>query len=307
MLTGDTLPAPRYLTIIADDYGIGPATSRGILDLAERRRINGAVLLVNSPYAEAAVSAWRQAGEPMELGWHPCLTLDRPVTPAHRVTSLVAPDGRFRPLGRFLRRLTLGMVRAGEIARELHGQYRRFIDLVGQPPSFVNAHHHVQVFPPVGAILLEILSQNGARPYLRKVQEPWPLIATVPGARPKRVLLSALGRRCARLQEALGLPGNDWLAGITDPPCVNDPDYLVRWVRRIPGTRIELACHPGHLDPTLIGRDCTVTDGHIQRRIREYKHLIDERFTEALQVADLTAVPPSRLAELPPPGTANAA
>ena len=35
----------------------------------------------------------------MQLGWHPCLTLDRPVLPRARVPSLV-DDGRFRPLGR---------------------------------------------------------------------------------------------------------------------------------------------------------------------------------------------------------------
>ena len=59
------------------------------------RLITGTVLLVNSPHAEAAVSAWRRAGSRPELGWHPCLTLDAPILPPSRVPSLVAPDGRF--------------------------------------------------------------------------------------------------------------------------------------------------------------------------------------------------------------------
>src|SRR6185369_13232462 len=74
---GATLDAKRYLVVTADDYGIGPATSQGILDLAAQGRVTCSVLIVNTDYAELAVRAWRQAGRPLELGWHPCLTLDR--------------------------------------------------------------------------------------------------------------------------------------------------------------------------------------------------------------------------------------
>jgi len=58
------MDATRFLVVIADDYGIGPETSRGILELAVRNLITGTVLLVNSPYAEEAVRAVRkQAGD----------------------------------------------------------------------------------------------------------------------------------------------------------------------------------------------------------------------------------------------------
>src|SRR5439155_22241427 len=98
---GEIVHGQRYLLVTADDYGIGPATSQGILDLAVSGVVTGSVLLVNSPYAVDAVQAWRRAGEPMELGWHPCLTLDRPLNSC--VPSLVNAEGRFWPLGGFLR------------------------------------------------------------------------------------------------------------------------------------------------------------------------------------------------------------
>src|SRR5262249_60479832 len=85
---GGFVDGKRYLIVAADDFGIGPATSQGILDLAVLGRVTATVLLVNSPYAEPAVRAWRQAGQPVELGWHPCLTLDRPVLPPEIVPSL---------------------------------------------------------------------------------------------------------------------------------------------------------------------------------------------------------------------------
>src|SRR5262245_9137857 len=77
----------RHLVVIADDFGIGPGTSEGILRLSQRGLVTGSVLLVNSPHAEAAVRAWKHSGAGLELGWHPCLTLDRPVSPPGSVPT----------------------------------------------------------------------------------------------------------------------------------------------------------------------------------------------------------------------------
>src|SRR5262245_557226 len=99
------MDASRFLVVTADDYGIGPETSQGVLELAARGVVAAAVLLVNAPGAEAAVDAWRRAGRPFELGWHTNLTLDAPAAGPARVPSLVGPDGRFRPLGALVRGL----------------------------------------------------------------------------------------------------------------------------------------------------------------------------------------------------------
>jgi predicted glycoside hydrolase/deacetylase ChbG (UPF0249 family) len=282
----------RYLIVTADDFGIGPGTSQGILDLATQGRLSAAVLLVNSPYAETGVRAWRQAGRPVELGWHPCLTLDQPVLPPERVPTLVGPRGRFWPLGQFVRRLLLGRIKAVEIEAELRGQYERFQALTGAAPRVVNAHHHIQVFHPVGAILHALCAGSQPLPYLRRVREPWSMLARIPGARLKRLVLSALGRREARQQQRAGYQGNVWLAGVTNPPYVADPNFLVRWLARVPGRVVELTCHPGHLDTTLIGRDCTGTDGQLQRRVREFHLLQHASFREACQRAGFIRVSP---------------
>src|SRR5262245_39652626 len=85
--------SPRPLTIVADDYGIGCETSRGILELALEGRVTAAVLLVNAPDAHRAARAWLAAEPPADFGWHANLTIDCPILPPSRVPSLVTPDG----------------------------------------------------------------------------------------------------------------------------------------------------------------------------------------------------------------------
>jgi predicted glycoside hydrolase/deacetylase ChbG (UPF0249 family) len=291
------MDASRFLVVVADDYGIGPETSRAILELAGRGVVTGAVLLVNSPYASDDVRKWRHSGIPLELGWHPSLTLDPPIAPVARVPSLVGPDGSMWPLGQFLLRLFTGRIKGEHVAAELNSQYDRFIELVGHPPTLVNSHQHTAIFPPVGAILLDVLSRARTKPYMRRVREPWMMLKHIPGARVKRGVLSLLGRHYAQAQDKLGFPGHDWLAGITDPRWVKDPTFFSRWLARVPGRVVELACHPGYYDATLIGRDCGADDGLLQRRVDELKLLNEPGFGEAVRAAGFTPVAPSALTE----------
>lgn len=269
---------PRLLLVTADDYGIGPETSRGILDLAERGAIRSTVLLVNSPFAREAVRLWKCRGCPVELGWHPCLTLDSPAVPPEKIPSLVDADGRFHRLDEFLRRLALGKIHEGEIETELSAQYVRFLDLVDLLPFNVNAHHHVHVFGPVRRALSRILDGQSPAPFVRRVHESPSTLWTVPGGRLKRFLLSRLGQPFDA-----DYPGNDELIGITDPANVNEPDFFTRWLRQSTGRLVELTCHPGHLDRTLVGRDGTMADGQIHRRVAEFERLNEPRFQETVR------------------------
>jgi predicted glycoside hydrolase/deacetylase ChbG (UPF0249 family) len=285
--------APRLLAVVADDYGIGPGTSRAILELARAGVVTGTVLLVNAPTAEAAVQAWRAAAPDADLGWHPCLTMDRPVAPPGAVASLVGPDGCLWPLRRFLPRLLLGRIRPEHVRRELAAQLARYRDLTGEVPAFVNAHQHVNLFGHVGAVLRDVLRPLGPGLFLRRVVEPWRTFACVPGARVKRGVLALLGHRQACRQAREGFVGADGMAGITDPIWVKNSAFFDRWLSRMPGDVVELMCHPGHFDDTLVGRDCRAGDGLQQRRVDEYDLLRQPAFLESCRRAGFTLAPPS--------------
>ena len=288
------MDARRSLIVMADDFGIGPGTSSGILRLASEGAITGTVLLVNSPHAPAAVRAWRGSDIPLEVGWHPCLTMDRPISPPEEVQTLIDAEGRFWPLGRFLRRLATGRIAPCEVANEMGAQLDRFIDLVGYPPTVVGAHHHLHIFRPIGRSLVALLARRRLRPYVRRVQEPWRALARVPTARFRRVLLTSLGRSSAREQARRGFPGNDWLGNLSVPTIEPDFDALTNRLGRLPGDVIELVCHPGQPDPTLIGRDCSDGDPRMDGRVRAFRALHRPEFRQACERAGFALVSPSQ-------------
>ena len=284
------MPQSRLLLITADDFGIGPEVSRGILDLAERGALTSTVLLVNSPFAADAVQAWERRGRPIELGWHPVLTLDRPLSDPATVPSLVGPDGRFQSLGSLLKRRLLRRLNPVEIVGEFRLQLRRFVELTGQAPVNVNAHHHVHIFEPVRAALATVLAEAGIRPYVRAVSESMRTLGCVPGARLKRTILNRFGRKAAKSQTQSGFGRADAVLGITDPPFVHDHEFFPRWLRQARGRFLELTCHPGHPDDTLVGRDGTWQDGQLHRRVQEWKLLESPAFRAAIERHGFTPV-----------------
>lgn len=266
----------------ADDFGLGPATSRGILELAGVGVVTSTVLLVTSPFAVDGVRQWRAAGARLELGWHPCLTLDAPVLPGRRVPTLVDAAGRFRPLDAFLTRLAAGRVDGGEVTAEFAAQLARFRELTGRDPANVNAHHHLHIFGPVGRALARVLAGARLTPFVRRVVESARTLRRVPGARPKRLGLTLLGRAAARRQARCGLPGAQTLLGVGADDC------FPRWLEASAGDCAELVCHPGHYDATIGDRD---GPPGAPRRARELERLARPEFREAVRRAGYTLTP----------------
>lgn len=284
---------PRRLIVTADDFGVGPATTRGILELSAAGVVTSSVVLVNSPHVEDGIRQWEQSGKRLELGWHPCLTMDAPVLPVERVPTLVDARGRFHPPGAFLKRLLRGRVKRAEVEAELAAQLRRFVDLVGGPPASMNGHHHVHTFRPVGDVLLTLLGDQTPKPFVRRVVEPVRTLCRVPGARAKRWVLNWFGRRAAKRQARAGFPGNDALLGVTDPPFVNDPDFFGRWLREARGEVCELMVHPGRGDDTLGDRDGPAGAGQAGRRVREFELLSAPAFRQAVEAEGFVLVVPN--------------
>lgn len=269
----------RRLVVIADDFGIGTKTSEGIIHLAQKKGVlSGAVLLANSPFAQSAMDSLAQSRIDLLVGWHPNLTLDKPILNFKQVPSLVDKQGKFFPLHRFISKWILGQLNHDEIFNELQAQLLRFKQLTGGFPHFINSHQHIAVFSPVGEKLNLLFQKYNIRPWVRRVGEETGSMLYLPGCRLKRFALSFLGKMYSKKLDALGFPGASTLAGLCDPLQTANANFYASRLKNLKSDLVEWMCHPGFFDPSLIGRDGNANSPSIKMRPNELQFLADGTF-----------------------------
>ena len=151
----------RYLIVNADDFGLTPGVSRGILDTHERGIVTSTTAIVTRPIRGDLVDRARQCG--IGLGLHVNLTLGAPLTGGR---SLVAADGSFVRDAR----QAAARAAAPDVEREVEAQIERFHKIFGRAPTHLDTHHHVGLHSPVREVVLRqaaklaipVRSQNAA-------------------------------------------------------------------------------------------------------------------------------------------------
>ncbi|MDD5092313.1 MAG: ChbG/HpnK family deacetylase [Candidatus Wallbacteria bacterium] len=131
------------LIVNADDFGLTPAVSRGILHAARAGVVSSTTVLANLVSDEFLVKL-KKSG--LSSGIHLNLTCGKPLLPVQEVRSLVGVGGEFHPLERLIILTMAGKIRAGEIRAELSAQVsrlRRFVTL-----SHFDGHRHFYFLHP---------------------------------------------------------------------------------------------------------------------------------------------------------------
>lgn len=288
----------RKLLVIADDFGIGPKTSEGIIHCAKvGHSISGTVLLVNTPFAAHALALLKNSNCNLLVGWHPNLTLDKPVLPPSKVSTLVDQEGKFFPLNTFIAKWLLGLLDGNQIYAELDAQLFRFKQLTGAFPLIVNTHQHIAIFNPVGEKLNLLFANNNIKPWVRRVREETRSLFKIRGARMKRVFLSLFGHRNAMGLDRMAFPGPKTLAGICDPAQTSSEIFYSRRLNGIKSDFAEWMCHPGFYDETLIGRDGSVKSASIHMRPRELEFLASGTFTHLANQSGFKIISSSEIIE----------
>ncbi|MBM4440423.1 MAG: ChbG/HpnK family deacetylase [Candidatus Rokubacteria bacterium] len=206
----------RRLIVNADDFGLTPGVSAGIL-LAHRHGIvTSTTMLVNRGVPKDTVARARDAG--LGLGLHVNLTLGAPLT---RGASLVEGGGFVRDPRRAAAR-----AKAGEVEKEVAAQIERFESLVKARPTHVDTHHHVGLHEPVRAAVLAAARRLGV-----------PVRSQDPDAR-------------ARARVA-GLRTPDHFFGESGPDAYWSLARTLRHLRTLPPGTSEFMTHPGWCDAEL--------------------------------------------------------
>lgn len=260
------------MIVTADDLGLSPGVTRGILEAHRLGALRSTSLLVTYPSGEEGATLARAEPE-LEVGLHLDLVGGRPASEPGRVRSLVDADGRFHGLASFVARVALGRVRASEIALEVRAQVAR-ARAWGTPALAWDSHRHVHALPQVARIVGPLARELGAR----WVRRPSPHGVW---RSPKALALAASTRVASRSYGATA--GSDWFVDITSWK----PDAAALVLLALEPGLGEICAHPGYADDEL-----RHADGLIEERASDLALLADPRVRASLSGVTSWRVPP---------------
>jgi predicted glycoside hydrolase/deacetylase ChbG (UPF0249 family) len=256
---GPRADRPLSLIVTADDFGIGRATSQGII----QAHLNGPVtcaslMAVTGDHVRSSIDLLRDAPN-LEVGLHLVLTDcgEKPLV-ARRSSGLLDRDGRFLSNFRLWRRAFARRIDRLAVAEEITAQAALFKTLLGRLPAYVDCHHHAHQLPIIRGALIDVINKGLLPPITRITVEP-PRFLRTGSTRVRRRAAHALGLLARTGFAKNGVRANDFYFGMIS---ANDLDQEFPWAHYLSGLpghgAIEWVVHPGLPDESLAGRDSYV-------------------------------------------------
>jgi predicted glycoside hydrolase/deacetylase ChbG (UPF0249 family) len=210
----------RILIVNADDFGLTPGVSRGILDGGARGIVTSTTAIVNRSIDPELIEQLEASG--LGVGLHLNLTLGGPVSDPRRVPSLVDAEGRFfRDAREAAARADRDQARI-----ELGNQIDAFRRLFGRFPTHLDTHHHVGVHEPILELVLD---------FATAIKVP---------VRSQDEAVRGAARR-AKLRTP------DHFVGEAGPEPYWSAERVLEQVRSLPAGVTEFMTHPGYFDEAL--------------------------------------------------------
>ena len=233
------------LVVNADDFGLSPVISRGILAAHRNGIVTSTSLLGNTPGLDEA-RAMLASAPALGVGVHLTLVGGEPVSDPAAIPSLLAPDGRSlhangtELIGAWARRRIVG----AEVERELDAQVARVRD-AGIAVDHLDTHHHLGFRPVVGQAVEAVARRHGIAGIRSAVERPTLAWATDPLRGLEAGLLTGLAWLTRRQLGALRHGPQSW--GFVEVGRLDEVRILEIIGRLGPGPH-ELICHPGEED-----------------------------------------------------------
>ncbi len=242
-------PAPRYLIVNGDDFGLSAQVNAGILHAHRNGILTNTSLMVAALAWEEAVEIARSTAS-LGVGLHLTLVQGRAVLPPRLLPSLIDSAGNFshNPTLAGLRYFFSRRAR-NEVRAECRAQIERFLE-TGLPLSHVDGHVNIHMHPVVLDALLE-LSEEYRIPAIRLTREDVGCSLRLDSSQALRkrweaFVFSHLAQEAEKKLHQAGIRYPDYLFGLHQSGGL-DERYLLGLLPQLRDGVTELYCHPSFL------------------------------------------------------------
>jgi PTS system cellobiose-specific IIA component len=261
----------KQLIIHADDFGLTPGVTRGILETHAAGIVTSTSVMIGTPGWPDAAAHLRQPIT-LDVGLHFNLLVGRPLTSAPTITD--RRTGAFLRLPVLVARALAGRLDPHELRAECTAQLRALQE-TGASVTHIDSHRHTHPLPGVWSAIQAVAADAGL--FVRIPAEPWRTARTPSlAAQLHRAAVSASAWRptaTKRVQfTGLTLDGaRDFEAG------------LLRTLDGLSPGVTELMVHPGYVEPAL-----AAVDGYTWQRVRELAALLSPAVATRLHRGDIS-------------------
>lgn len=277
----------RRLIVNADDFGLAPCVTRGILHAHRNGLVTSATLLPNMPGFDHAVTEARTTPT-LGVGVHLNLIRGRPLTPSPVSNPLVGADGFFLPTRKAIRDAARSSHYLNAAEAEYRAQIRRVLES-GLAPTHVDFEkHHVLASRGLWRVAVGVAGAFGLP--MRGYHVPVGFLLTRLPWCGWTGWAQAWAIRCRwhtlPCRDTIRMPAHFFGQGRI---CRVDAGYLVSLLRHAPEGVSELMVHPGDHDAgelASLGAEIGISYAH-DARPAEREALCDP---EVMRVAEASGV-----------------
>lgn len=237
----------RRLIINADDYGLSPAVSNGILTACSEGVVTSTSVMINHMVYQAQSFPAERNIYP-GFGVHLNLTSGKPILPAVDVSTIVNANGEFFKARHFFRQIQKANVL--QIEKEWRTQITAFLIKFGRP-DHLDSHHHVHLHPLLFPVFLQIAGE--LRCPIR-----FPILPDMVREFRELPAYSGLGHDITQkmlvedlqIMQYSGVRTPDYFCDNFITPNIDHPEIVRSILQQLPEGITEMMCHPGLLDDT---------------------------------------------------------
>ena len=252
----------KRITLCADDYGMHPAVSDVIIDLAQQQKLHATSCLVTADHWSSDSIKLLHIRPFADIGLHLNFTEGKGLSQPFR-TGLPG-------LNKMLLFSHARLLNQRHLVQEIRCQLQTFIDTTGFVPDFIDGHQHVHHLPQVRDALWQALKKLPLPEHFW-IRSIAPLLGQTGGIKNQIILHSGAIPFNRQLQRK-GLTTNKAFAGVYS--LANDEpfsEYINNWLTLLPSEGL-IMCHPAK-------NSGKAKIDHIAARTKEYDYLSSPDFS----------------------------